>query len=50
VDKLLRGAKPADVPVEAGSVLELVVNQKAARALGISMPPSLILRADRIIG
>lgn len=49
VDKLLRGAKPADVPVEAGSVLELVVNRKSARALGLTMPQSLLLQASRII-
>jgi putative ABC transport system substrate-binding protein len=49
VDKLLRGAKPADIPVEASNVLELVVNQKSARALGITIPRSLLLQADRII-
>ena len=49
VDKLLRGAKPADVPVEAASLLELVVNQKSARALGITIPRSLLLQADRVI-
>jgi putative ABC transport system substrate-binding protein len=49
VDKLLRGAKPADVPVEAASLLELVVNQKSARALGITIPQSLLLQADRVI-
>jgi putative tryptophan/tyrosine transport system substrate-binding protein len=49
VDKLLRGAKPADVPVEAASSLELVVNLKSAGALGITIPQSLMLQADRII-
>jgi len=49
VDKVLRGAKPADVPVEAATLLELVVNQKSARALGITIPRSLLLQADRII-
>jgi len=49
VDKLLRGAKPADVPVEAASSLELVVNLKSAGVLGITIPRSLMLQADRII-
>ena len=48
VDKLLDGAQPADVPVEAGSVLELVVNQNSARALGITMLRALLLQADKI--
>jgi len=48
-DKLLRGAKPADLPVQDPSKFELIVNQKAAAMLGITIPPALLLRADRVI-
>jgi putative ABC transport system substrate-binding protein len=48
-DKLLRGARPMDLPVQNPSTFELIVNQKAAAALGLSLPPSLLLRADRVI-
>jgi putative ABC transport system substrate-binding protein len=49
VDKILKGQKPADIPVEVNSKIEFVINLKAAKVMGLTLAPEVLFQADRII-